>query len=355
MGFGNDDRKSFRANVVDTVAGVLFVGDGQISVNVVDQSATGFKLSTEDQRQIPQQIDALLDLDDGVVHSVQIRHVTQDGNRQTLGVLLYETRLRPPSELDDAAKRRFPVAKVLVVSAVVFVSALVLQASSIGGRLAAFSRHSWARQETATKPRAPRPANPPVPVLDRDRPFHFQRYLEDDSADWLQLAAGQRRLIRSLLDLCGGTRHNRLTSAQRAYVEFAAQASMLKTLRGEQRDTLQKELGRPFSGSALLQSVLERYSPHASPEELAEQFGALLVVSPTFAAQCGISDEVVAAVRKQLDDALQPLVASAEGAQDDVDSNQVVAAVSLRLQQLEESCRGLTINRTAPAKNPTQP
>lgn len=343
MGRGHDDRKSFRAPVADDCEGTLLVCDAQIHVRVLDQSSTGFKLSTEDMRLIPDMVDAVLDMDDGVQHSVQIRHVKQDGNRQTLGIKRLSTRMRGSDEPQGAFQSlRMSVTKAAVVLLLVIGSAWALQAAPVRKHLAELPLlHFLARHEPALKSGAV-PAKPPAtPIFNRDRAFEFQRYLDDDTADWLQLETVQRRMLRGLSDLCGGARKSRLAPAQQAFVDFAAKASMLELLDADQRSRLETELNRPLSGSALLQDIIKRYSAHESPEELSKQFGAMLFVSPEMATKYGVSAEVVAAVCKQIDEAFQPSANNTSSARNGVDADQIVIESSLRMKQLEASCRAL--------------
>jgi hypothetical protein len=350
MGFDNEDRKSFRATIVDRCEGTLLVGEAQIRVCLVDQSATGFKLSTDDRQPIPVMVDALLDVNDGVQHTVRIVRVEQVGDRRMLGLKLCNTRLRLPCDSSSIVKaRRATAAKASAALLLVVVSAIALQAAPIRNQLAKISLFRFlAHQEPATKSGDLSSKRAPVPKLDRDRPFDFRRYLEEDTADWLQLAKAQRSLMRGLLDVCAGARENRLAPAQRAYVDFAAQASMLELLNAEQRSRLEGELNRPLRGAALLQDVIRSYSAQVSPEELAKQFGVLLFVSPEIAERCGVSAEATAAICKRVDEAFQSSAKSAQPTPGGVDANQVVFDFSLRIKQLEANCRTLIV--PSPAK-----
>ncbi|MBA4017910.1 MAG: hypothetical protein C0483_12100 [Pirellula sp.] len=349
MGFGNEDRQSFRATVVDQSEGTLLFGDTQISVRMLDQSATGFKLSTDDPRLIPTMVDALLDMHDGVEHTVQIRHVKQDGERQTLGIKRYETRLSGDSKSSTGDKsRRISGATALVALAILIVCGLALQAAPVRNQLAALPLFPpKSHRVSATTSDAVPEKNPTTPAFDRERPFEFRRYLEVDAADWLHLASAQRQLMRGLIEVCGGAKINRMVPAQRAFVDFAAQSSMLQLLHAEQRTRLEAELERPLSGSALLQTILERYAQNASPSELTEQFGALVLVSPAIAAKFGVSPEIVAAVCKQVDDAFPSPSKEEQAARGAADANQTVLEASMRIEQLKASCRTLLVPAAA--------
>jgi hypothetical protein len=351
MAFDNDDRKSFRANIVDRLEGTLLFGDARIQVCVLDQSATGFKLSTDDQRPIPSMIDAVLNLVDGVQHTVQIRHVERVEGNQTLGIKRLATRLRPLDEPRSAvAARRMSLAKVLVVLLFIAVSAFALQAAPVRNRIAQFSLFDAPKgNKVTTDSAAPSSRVATVPVLDRRSPIELRRHLADADADWLELAEVQRRLLRSLADICGETRTKRREPAQAAAVEFATTVSMLEILNTEQRSRLESKFDRPLSGSALLRDTIEHYLPDASPRRLFEQFGALATVSPTIAAHYDVSEEVVAALCKQVDEAFQPIVKVSPRELDGVDADQIVGECSLRMKKLEANCRKLLI--AMPAKS----
>lgn len=340
MGFGNDDRQSFRATIVDDCEGTLVVGDARVHVRMLDQSATGFKLATNDQRPIPEMTDAMLDMNDGVHHFVQIRHVAQEGGFQILGIKRNETRLNSSSTANgDVKHRRKTTATALILLAFMIVSALALQAKSVQNRLSAIPLfHASAHRERVSESGAVPSKRSRVPNLDRNRPFNFQICLEDETADWLELATAQRGMMRSLLAICGGARNNRLAPAQLAIVDFAAQASMLELLNTDQRSRLESELHRPLNASALLQTIIEQYARHMSPKELADQFGPLLVVYPSIATRSGVSQEVVAAVCKQLDDAFPPSDKHIPIAPNGWDANQALLEVSLRIERLKASC-----------------
>jgi hypothetical protein len=363
MAFEDNQRESFRAPLVDRYEGTLHFGDAEIRVCMLDESATGFKLSTDDPRPLPKMHEARLEMDDGVRHNVEIRHVQREGDLRTLGVKRITTRLRGPAGSEPVDEKRprplFKAAVALLLLGVA--SAFALQAAPVRNKLAEYSPfRSAVRREPATKPGDASFQPPSVPKFDRDRPFEFQRYLQDDAADWLKLAATQRRLMRNLLDVCGGARENRLAPAERAFVDFAAQAAMLELLDDEQRLRLEKELDRPLSGSALLEDVIRRYSSGASPEELSRKFGAMLAVSPAIAKQLGVSEEAVAAIRKQIDESVQSALTSTPTAEEGVDADQLMLAFSVRMMRLEQDCRALlaappakTAETKPAAANPT--
>lgn len=350
MGLENEDRQCFRAPVVEHCGGTLYFGGAKLIVTLLNQSATGFKLSTDDPRLIPEQIDALLDLNDGVQHSVEIRRVEREGEVQILGVRLLETRLsRPVISPELASARRRTMAKFCAAVALVAVSAFAIQAAPVGRQFEEWQWFSPAPSaERAAQPS--KPASTPVRAalkLDRDRPFALENLIADDSADWLELQAAQRGVLRGLLDLCGGARNNRLPPAHVALLDFAAEGAMLQQLNSEQRNKLEQELEQPLTGSAVLRSVIERYSSRAGRRDLARQFGVLLVVSPKIAAEFGIPAEAAALVCRRVDEAFQP-AAESRGANLDANSaERIVLAYSARVKQLEAECRELLTSTTA--------
>jgi hypothetical protein len=291
-------------------------------------------------------VDAVLNMDDGVQHEVQIRHVEQVDKRQILGIKRIETRLSQPCRSVDTVKSRrmsFAVPAVVLLLAVVVVFAL--QTEKIKNQLAELlTGHSWNNQKPVTKSVAIRSKRSAVSGLDRFHPIKFQRYVADDSGDWLQLEETQRRIMRSLLDVCGEARKNHLEPAQLAFVDFAVQGSMLELLHAEQRSRLEGQLNRPLRGSDLLQDIIEDYSSNVSTKELVRQFGVLTLVSPEIATTYGISEEVAATVRRQLDAAFQPPLPMG---QVEVDPDQMVIDFSLRIKQIEESCRKLLVSASS--------
>jgi len=343
MAFDNESRSSFRAPIVDRYEGTLRFSDAEIRVAMLDQSATGFKLSTDDPRAIPKLHDAELEMDDGVRYDVQIRHVRRDGDSRTLGVQLVERRVSDPN---GRRARRMRAVKGTILLLLVAASGFALQAAPVRDRLAKLSPFRTTAGPDGTPPTD---ASSGVPKLDRDHPFDFRRYLEDDCAAWLAPTPAQRRLMRALLDLSEGARARRLPPVQLAFVDFAAEGAMLQLLDAEQRSRLAQALERPMSGSALLADILRRYAPQVRPQELSEKFGALLVVSPAIAAEYGVSNETVAAVCRRLDETLTS-AKSASQQREGVDAEQLMLDFTVRLTQLEAECRELVVPTTAKSK-----
>jgi hypothetical protein len=343
MGYGADDRKSFRAAVVDRREGTLTVGDSRYRVSLLDQSATGFKLSTEDARSIPSMVDALLEMNDGLQHVVQIRHVANTGARQMLGIKLYETRLLQVRESwSDVIKQRLSLGRSLIALLLLAVPLFAFQSAPIQKRLSAIlpipfmsNRESSARTETSS------PQRPSPPNLSRNHAFDFNRCVEDDAADWLELEATQRGMMRSIFRLCGGPGNRSLPSAERAFIDLCAQAAALRLLTADQHSRLENQLQQSLSGAALLETFLDRYSSDLTSKEFAEQFGALLLVSPRIASRYAISADVTAAIREQVDEAFQSSLQYKAASHGDVDAGQLVLEVSQELKQLKTSCHRL--------------
>jgi hypothetical protein len=338
MAFENESRKSFRAPIVDRYEGTLRFSEAKIRVTMVDQSATGFKLSTDDPRPIPKLHAARLEMDDGAEYDVQIRHVQRDGELRTLGVQLVE---RQPADPNVLGARRRRVAKWAAAALLVAASGIALQAAPIRNRI--FSPGAGGAASAT-------PGTVATPKFDRERPFDFRRYVEDDVAAWLPLSPTQCRGMRDLLGLADGARARHLPPVQLAMVDFAAEASVLQLLEASQRERLEKELGRPMTGSALLDDVVRRYASQVRTKELSEKFGGLLVVSPEIATEYGVSKDAVDLVRRRLDEAVPPVPPGASKLQDGVDSEHLMLEFTVRLTQLEAECRELLVAKPAKPK-----
>jgi hypothetical protein len=348
----NEDRQNFRAAVVERCEGSLYIDHLPIPVCVVDQSAGGFKLSTESQQAVTEMSEGILDLNDGVQHIVQVRRVTHNDGQQTIGVKVEETRVSQPIVAPSTARRKSLV-KSIAAGLCLFLVVLAAQAEPVRKQLADVS---WFGSAAPPKPVKNPTAAPPVasskqrpaPQFDRSRPFEFQQVVVDeDSADWLELDTVQRRVMRGLVNLCGGARKNRSAPAQAALVDFAANASLLESLNADQRSRYEQELGRPLTGSALLRDVVERYSAQVSAQELSTQFGVLLFVVPTIAGKYGVPSDVAAEVSKQIDEAIGTADKNGSSENDGQDAEQRVLELTGRLKELETRCRKLLVSAAA--------
>ncbi len=302
-----DRRRNFRSPVVGSREGILTVGKSELPVRLIDESSGGLAVSSEIMPPFGAGVEGELRTDDGDLFRVRIMHVQQRGMITRIGMerleVLKESSGSPLFKaLTGGRKRgRLQVALFVVIGMAVGMAAQAdpvrRQLSKVPGVGKLFT------VDAPAGPIAPK-ISPSLKERLREQ-FDIDLFAEPELAGLLQLRTEQEKKIHSIIDAKNSAVRGGLPGSQQTAILYITQLAMLGVLDTEQKYRLEGLIDHTIGATDLLQKLVNQYWPNADPAELYNRLGAPALALPQVAAQIGLDDKQLKAIRLVVDQALE--------------------------------------------------
>jgi len=301
----SERRKNFRSPVVGTREGTLIVGKAELLVRLMDESAGGMNVASEQMPAFVEGVEGILKTDDGDEYRMRVVHIEQRGMCSRLGLQRLETLSHGGKSLvNTSAQRPQRALKIAMFTGIGLLVGIGAQAEPVRKQLAkvpGFSKVFMAPEEK------PGPIAPKISQGLRDRlreSFDINLFAEPEMSVLLRLRPEQQTKIKSVIDAKNSVLRSAAPKSQQAAILYITQMAMLGVLDTEQKYRLESLLEHTIGATDLLQKLVMQYWPTADAEELYKRLGAPALALPQMAERLKMDEKQLRAIRTIIDEAL---------------------------------------------------
>lgn len=305
MESGPERRRYFRSPVVGSREGTLTVGNSIVPVRLLDESSGGLAVTTELMPPFTAGVEGELQNDDGERLHVRVMHVQQRGMVTRIGLerlgVIEKGDDSPVGSIRRRRRSRMQVALFVLIGMVVGIGAQADPVRRTLGKVPLLGRLFVG--EVQAGPVAPRIS---ATLKERLREkFDIDLFAEQELISLLHLRPDQEKKIQSILMAKNSAVRGNVPGSQQTAILYITQLAMLGVLDTEQKYRLEGLIDHTIGATDLLQKLVNQYWPNAEPAELYNRLGAPALALPQVAAQIGLDDKQLKAIRFVVDQALE--------------------------------------------------
>jgi hypothetical protein len=305
MESGPERRRYFRSPVVGSREGMLTIGKATLPVRLIEESSGGLSVTCELIPPFGTGAEGELVTDEGDRFHIRVMHVQQRGMVTRIGL----ERLRVLTKEDDSPvgsesrrhRNRLQVALFVLIGMIVGIGAQAEPVRRQLGKMPVVGKMFVG--DALGGPVAPKISSTLKERL-REK-FDIDLFAESEMAGLLQLRPEQQKKISSILTAKNSAVSGGVPGSQQTAILYITQLAMLGVLDTEQKYRLEGLIDHTIGATDLLQKLVNQYWPNAEPAELYNRLGAPALALPQVAAQIGLDDKQLKAIRMVVDQALE--------------------------------------------------